>query len=440
MPLRSKVFIALLLASTATAFGLAAAFDSRELDLRVAVTAIILFSMIVLAEYFEVTVPQSIATFNITVGAALGLAAGLTVGPLGGGLIVVMGGVCESIFYRRQPVKAIVNVAMHGLCTVTSASVYLLLAGNASTPLDNLQGMSAAIVSAVVYTLLNTWILALIVAPLVGTSALAMWLSSNQGFYFELIAQGTLGAMVPVLAEKNAAAVLLLVIPLVGPHLAFRHLRQAKLETRDVMESLADALERRDAYTHRHSVRVAGYVRAILAELPHIPHELAEAIASAARIHDLGKVGIEDVALHKPSRLTEDERLHLEEHPTIGAEILNRLGGYRRGATYVRHHHERWDGRGYPSGLIGEEIPLGARIISVADSFDAMTSDRVYRKALTHHAALTELRRMSGSQFDPQIVDAFERAYAAQRIAADGTAGGTGTSVSPPQSGRVEAD
>jgi HD-GYP domain-containing protein (c-di-GMP phosphodiesterase class II) len=114
--------------------------------------------------------------------------------------------------------------------------------------------------------------------------------------------------------------------------------------------------------------------------------------------------------LKKPGALTADERREIEQHASIGAEIIGRLEVYAAGVDSVRHHHERWDGTGYPDRLRGEEIPLGARIIAVADAFDAMTSDRVYRRALPVDVALTELRKGSGSQFDPQIVELFERA------------------------------
>jgi HD-GYP domain-containing protein (c-di-GMP phosphodiesterase class II) len=181
------------------------------------------------------------------------------------------------------------------------------------------------------------------------------------------------------------------------------------------MEHLADALERRDPYTHSHSDRVAMYVAGILTEMPQIPFETAEAIRSAARIHDLGKVGIADRALSKAGPLTIEERKEIEQHPEIGAEIIGQLGGYRQATTMVRHHHERWDGTGYPAGLRGEEIPLGARIIAVADTFDAMTTDRPYRPALSQAFALQEILRQSNAQFDPQVVAAFER-YATTQL------------------------
>jgi HD-GYP domain-containing protein (c-di-GMP phosphodiesterase class II) len=118
--------------------------------------------------------------------------------------------------------------------------------------------------------------------------------------------------------------------------------------------------------------------------------------------------------LKKPGALSSQERLELEQHPAIGADIVSRLEAYRQSIDTIRHHHERWDGTGYPDGLKGERIPLGSRIIAVADAFDAMTSDRVYRAALSIDVAIAELRKGRGTQFDPQIVDVFETAIANQ--------------------------
>ncbi|MGH2614239.1 MAG: HD-GYP domain-containing protein, partial [Thermomicrobiales bacterium] len=176
---------------------------------------------------------------------------------------------------------------------------------------------------------------------------------------------------------------------------------------------LANALERRDPYTFRHSIRVTEYARSMLGMMPYIPRPTAEAIIAAAHVHDLGKVGAQDGSLKKPSALTDQERREIEQHAAIGAEIVSRLEVYKQSVDAIRHHHERWDGTGYPDGLAGERIPLGSRIIAVADAFDAMTSERVYRPAMSAEAAFAELRKGSGAQFDPQIVELFAQAFEA---------------------------
>ncbi len=168
--------------------------------------------------------------------------------------------------------------------------------------------------------------------------------------------------------------------------------------------SLAKAVDARDAYTGSHSERVSDLAAKIAARLG-VDREQIELTRLAASLHDLGKLAIPEEILRKPGPLSETERLVLERHPQIGYRMLESLG-VDPVADWVLHHHERWDGTGYPDAIGGEEIPLGARIIFVADAYDAMTSDRVYRGRLTDDEAIAELARCSGSQFDPEVVGA----------------------------------
>jgi diguanylate cyclase (GGDEF)-like protein/putative nucleotidyltransferase with HDIG domain len=169
--------------------------------------------------------------------------------------------------------------------------------------------------------------------------------------------------------------------------------------------SLARAVDARDVYTGSHSQRVADLAARTARRLG-LPDEEVELTRLAASLHDLGKLAIPEEILRKPGPLTEPERMVLERHPQIGFRMLESLG-VDPVADWVLHHHERWDGSGYPDGLPGERIPLGARIIFVADAYDAMTSERVYRRRVTPDQAIAELQRCAGSQFDPEIVDAF---------------------------------
>ena len=169
--------------------------------------------------------------------------------------------------------------------------------------------------------------------------------------------------------------------------------------------SLAKAVDARDVYTGSHSERV-GELAARIARRLGIDEPQIELTRLAGSLHDLGKLAIPEEILRKPSALNDSERLVLQRHPQIGYRMLESLG-VEPIAEWVLHHHERWDGNGYPDRLSGEQIPLGARIIFVADAFDAMTSERVYRKPLSEQDAVAELERCAGSQFDPAVVDAF---------------------------------
>jgi diguanylate cyclase (GGDEF)-like protein len=169
--------------------------------------------------------------------------------------------------------------------------------------------------------------------------------------------------------------------------------------------SLAKAVDARDVYTGSHSERV-GELAARIARRLGIDEPEIELTRLAGSLHDLGKLAIPEEILRKPGALNDSERLVLQRHPQIGHRMLESLG-VEPIAEWVLHHHERWDGNGYPDRLRGEEIPLGARIIFVADAFDAMTSERVYRKPLSERDAVSELERCAGSQFDPAVVEAF---------------------------------
>ena len=169
-------------------------------------------------------------------------------------------------------------------------------------------------------------------------------------------------------------------------------------------ESLARAVDERDAYTGSHSQRVGEYSARIARRLG-ADDSAVELTRLAGNLHDLGKLAIPEEVLRKPDSLSDAERLILERHPQIGFRMLESLG-VEPVAEWVLHHHERWDGAGYPNGLAGDQIPLGARIIFVADAYDAMTSDRAYRRAIPREAALAELERSAGTQFDPAVVKA----------------------------------
>jgi ribonuclease P protein subunit RPR2 len=172
------------------------------------------------------------------------------------------------------------------------------------------------------------------------------------------------------------------------------------------VRALSNAVEARDAYTGKHAERVAAYGIEIARSLG-VARPDAPEIEFGFLLHDIGKVAIPDAILYKPGALTKEERELMARHPTIGADIIRGIAFLQDAAKVVRSHHERWDGTGYPDGLRGEEIPIAARVFAVADVFDALTTDRPYRPALT----LEEARRMivlgSGSQFDPSVVSAF---------------------------------
>jgi len=173
---------------------------------------------------------------------------------------------------------------------------------------------------------------------------------------------------------------------------------------RQTLEALGRAVDRRDGMTGGHCVRVAEYSRILgLRIIGARPQEL-QVLEYGALLHDIGKIAVPDAILQKNGPLTDDEWSVMRQHPRLGYEILYGIGFLTDSLPIVLYHHERFDGRGYPDGLKGEGVPLGARIFSVADAFDAMTADRHYRRALTLDEAMSELHANSGAQFDPEVI------------------------------------
>lgn len=188
--------------------------------------------------------------------------------------------------------------------------------------------------------------------------------------------------------------------------------RIAELEDSAVQQTLAMActlislIDLRDRYTGGHSERVAAYTRRTALQMG-LPHEETEQIVLAASLHDIGKIGVPDNVLLKPGKLTDEEFDWIRKHPEYGWSAVRNVDSFHHASLLVLHHHERWDGGGYPGNLRGSDIPLGSRIIAVADSFDALTTNRPYRAGRTRDEAIKEIVRCSGTQFNTEVVNAF---------------------------------
>lgn len=199
----------------------------------------------------------------------------------------------------------------------------------------------------------------------------------------------------------------------------YENLQQFYLE---MVQTLARTIDAKDSYTHEHADRARYYARAVAKEL-HLPEQIVRHIEYAALMHDIGKIGIEKKILHKPGKLTQEEMEIIKKHPAIGNKIIAPVAFLAPVAPMVLYHQEWFNGQGYPDGLVGEEIPLGARIVAIIDAFDAMTSDRPYRKALPIKHAINELREFTGTQFDPHVVEAFIKVLEKEAEAQAGSRG-----------------
>jgi putative nucleotidyltransferase with HDIG domain len=191
-----------------------------------------------------------------------------------------------------------------------------------------------------------------------------------------------------------------------GPERSTRRLRAAG-DSLQMIEALARTINARDAATYEHAERVRGYAMALADAVSTCDAHTTDALDHAALLHDVGKLALPDWLLQKPGPLTRHEYEQVKQHVTIGADMLAALAYPGPLALIVRHHHEHWDGGGYPDGLSGDAIPLGARILAITDFYDALTCDRPYRHAIAHGPAIDMLRARAGQAYDPELVDLF---------------------------------
>ena len=223
---------------------------------------------------------------------------------------------------------------------------------------------------------------------------------------FALVPLGWLMGEISIKVGLWAAAMFM--VPLYLARFAFSKYAETRELFFGTVQALSQAIDAKDGFTRGHADRVSRIAGAIAREFG-LAERLIEQIELAGLLHDIGKIGVEDRILMKPQRLDQDEQELMRRHPIYGASILAPSAALRPLVPIVLHHHENFDGSGYPEGLKGEEIPLGSRIIIVADAYEAMTSDRIYRKAIGHDRAMEQLNKYKGVQFDPKVVRALEQ-------------------------------
>ncbi len=319
-----------------------------------------------------------------------------------------LGALCGELAVRRTSGTFVSDIVTETgrrvLTVVVSAVVAQVVAQSMSLTL-------ALVAAAMTMALFDTVTLPLVLAPMGNDSPFHVLMATSRTIAVPEGMQYCAGLIGALAAARDTWILLLLVVPMGLVYKAFKVLKELQEGTRQLLESMADAVDLRDTYTGGHSRRVTEYSAAILRKLGlHGPE--VTLIVAAARVHDIGKIGIPDAILNKTGRLTDAERLEMEAHSVYGANLLKRYPDFARGTAIVRHHHERWDGGGYPDGLSGANIPFGARVVAVADSYDAMTSDRPYRSGMSVQGATDILREGRGKQWEATIVDALLRAVA----------------------------
>jgi len=368
-------------------------------------------SLLVLAECAPVRLPGG---GQMTAGTMVDLPLLLAVGPFWTAAVDVAATLLVQGLVRRRPlVRVAHNAAIYVVGAFAAAGAYTRLGGRigeVSFP----DGALALAACGTAFFVVNSLCVSMAIGLTEGPSVWRIWQRNFQSgilHHLSFVALGTLAAV--VWRATGVWGLALVSLPVLVSRHAFQISVELKSDLKDFVRTLTEVLEEVDPYTRHHSVRVAQYsVR--LARGLRRPEREVEEIEYAALVHDLGKIGPQhQYILQKPGSLSHDEQRTLRAHPAAGAEIVAKVRTLKRVAEIVRSHHERPDGQGYPFGLSSEDVPIGARILNVADAFDAMTSDRPYRRALPLEAALRELERGAGTQFDQTVVRCLERMHLA---------------------------
>jgi HD-GYP domain-containing protein (c-di-GMP phosphodiesterase class II) len=325
-----------------------------------------------------------------------------------GALVAGLGVLLGHLLFWRVCLDAAINVSvvvLEGLCVQWA---YLALGGTIPARFDHASLVVPLVGAGLISLFLERLLVAAAVTLYEGKRFDRVFYNSWGGELKEDVALLLLGVLTALVVQVQPLALALAVIPIVLVYFSLRNGLRLRVLTVGAVESLADVIDRRDRYTAGHSLRVADLAERLAMEMG-LPWPEVQTVRAAARVHDLGKIEIDASVLTKAGPLSKEGWELMRRHSVAGADIVAKFPEFAQGAEYVRYHHERWDGKGYPRGLRGEQIPLGARIIAAADAYDAMRSDRPYRKALSPEMAEAELKRGMGVQWDEGPVVALLR-------------------------------
>ena len=399
------VILVLTLAGVAVAtLAAAVAREPVHPDYSQALLMALLSAMVLLARLYPVHLAPKTKTAVDT--APLFAAALLLPAPLAMVVAAAAVGVANPV--RHAPwYQTVFNTAEVALRVAVGGALFgLFSSSDRLTDLALGRWLPAAAVAAVAMYLVNGVLVDLVVGVQLRRSPLADFWRRRR---FDLPQEGALfllGLLVAALGARYPWTIVLLAVPVFVVHRSLRDGVALRAQTREALEELADIVDMRDHYTFEHSRRVAALARATADALGMAADE-AEVVEMAGRVHDVGKIGIKSTVLMNPDGLNDSQWAEMRSHPEVGARLVAKFPQFARGRELILSHHERYDGTGYPRRLAGDRIPLGGRVLAVADAWDAMTSHRAYRRALDLAQVYAELERGRGTQFDPVVLDAF---------------------------------
>ena len=387
---------------------------------------VILAGLTLLTGSFSIKIPAVAA--RISVSEAFVIAGLLAFGPHAATLIVALDSLVLTSWLRgrsRSSLRALFNMTAGALAISCAAQLLQWMVPiypAASAPSDQL--LLPVFAVAISYFVINSWLIAIAVAVERSESSIEIWRRHFPWLSLNYIGGASLALILVSYTRNISATAVGIVVPLlVVIYLTFRmswarledantHVNQLNQLYLSTIETLAMAVDAKDQVTHGHIRRVQVYAVELARRIGVDDSRQIKAIEAAALLHDMGKLAIPEHILNKPGRLTTTEFDCMKQHAHLGADLLSSIRFPYPVVPIVRHHHENWDGRGYPSGIAGADIPLGARILSVVDCFDALTSDRPYRPRMTSEEAFDIIRERRGAMYDPLVVDTFIAAYA----------------------------
>jgi len=403
LPNRVKVLIFLLIALFISFF-LYTSFKFKViLSKQEIVLSVVLSLSILISDRFPVIVPIGTEISALSVSSASTFALAFLFNPFITTVIVFINSILTEIISKRTWYKMLFNTANISFSTGV-VSLFFWRYYNKFLPFTSPYNIGIVISGALLHFTLESIFLYLLLSFIVNRPLLSFYLENVRFISLEALTLYPLGVIITYFFKYNPIMNAFLLPSLIAVYYALERRYILIQETKNALFAIAEVVDKKIPDTIDHAKRVATITEAICNELK-LPLSQTNEIILAAMLHDIGKIVIPDSILKKPDP-NEEEMRALHSHAIEGEKVVGRLPLFRNGAILIRHHHERWDGTGYPDHLKGEEIPLGSRIIAIADSFDAMTTQRYYRdRVKTFEEGLQELTNCSGTQFDPNLVD-----------------------------------
>jgi putative nucleotidyltransferase with HDIG domain len=415
-----RAYVALVVAAGAVVIGHSVLeVWSRPFDPR----WLLLLALTSLSSTFAIRIPN--VSVSVSVAETFVFICALLFGPAPAALIIAVDGAIVSIWRRNRSLhRFLFNVAFPALSIFAAAHVFFFLAGISPGDAFHLRDhLGPLFTFTSVYFLLSSGLMAGVVSLHGGEPLLKVWKQHFGWILLNYFGAASVAALIVHDTQQFNPITLAIVVPLlVISYLTFktslarvedanRHLQELNKLYLSTIETLAMAVDAKDQITHGHIRRVQAFAVGLAKELGVTDDGQVKAVEAAALLHDMGKLAIPEHILNKPGKLSPAEFEKMKKHASIGADILSAIDFPYPVVPIVRHHHEQWNGKGYPDGLAGSEIPIGARILSVVDCFDALTSDRPYRRALSDEEAIAILLEQRGTAYDPLVVDTFARVY-----------------------------